>query len=145
MYVCTCVLQCLRVMQRVAVCCRYVWNNSRHLCVAVCCSVLQCVAVRCVQCSVLQCVADTYATSHITSVLQCVAVCCSVLRVWQCVAVFCRYIWNTLLNSCLMSHNARTNAFCRRYISKKTIYTLNSGLMSLVTRTNALRRTYIYI
>jgi len=38
-----------------------------HMCVAVCCSVLQCVAVCC-------------------SVLQCVAVCCSVL---QCVAVCC--------------------------------------------------------
>jgi len=42
----------------------------------VCCSVLQCVAVRC-------------------SVLQCVAVCCSVLRhcwprgVWQCVTIYC--------------------------------------------------------
>jgi len=42
-----------------------------------CCSVLQCVAVRC---SVLQCVAVC------SSALQCVAVCCSVL---QCVAVCC--------------------------------------------------------
>jgi len=48
-------------------------------CVAVCCSVLQCVAA--VRCSVLQCVAPD--TSH---VLQCVAVCCSVL---QCGVVCC--------------------------------------------------------
>ena len=44
---------------------------------AVCCSVLQCVAVCC---SVLQCVAVC------SSVMQCVAVCCSVM---QCVAVCC--------------------------------------------------------
>ena len=42
-----------------------------------CCSVLQCVAVRC---SVLQCASVCF------SVLQCVAMCCSVL---QCVAVCC--------------------------------------------------------
>jgi len=48
-------------------------------CVAVCCSVLQCVALS-VCCSVLQCLA----VCCIVSVLQCVAVCCSVL---QCVAV----------------------------------------------------------
>jgi len=44
----------------------------RHLFVAVCCSVWQCVAV---YCSVLQCVAVC------CSVLQCVAVCCSVLPI----------------------------------------------------------------
>ena len=42
-------------------------------CVAVCCSVLQCVAVCC---SVLQCAA---CVAVCCSVLQCVAVCCSVL------------------------------------------------------------------
>jgi len=62
----------------------------------VCCSVLQCVAVRCsvlqcvaMRCSVLQCV------SMHCSVLQCIAVCCSVLQsvcsmfysVLQCVVV----------------------------------------------------------
>ena len=47
---------------------------------ATCCSVLQCIAVRCSVCSVLQRVAVEY------SVLQCVAVCCSAL---QCVAVCC--------------------------------------------------------
>jgi len=51
----------------------------------VCCSVLQCVAVRCI---VLQCVAVC------CSVLQCVAVCCSV---WQCVAVpKCHCKWDRL-------------------------------------------------
>ena len=45
-------------------------RDEYHVCVAVCCSVLQCVAVCC-------------------SVLQCVAVCCSVL---QCVAVMCAHI-----------------------------------------------------
>ena len=69
-----------------------------RLCVAVCCSVLQCDAV---WCSVLQCVAvccsvmyDTWNATRLYillrdvqgSVLQCVAVCCSVL---QCVAVWC--------------------------------------------------------
>jgi len=49
-------------------------------CVAVRCSVLQCVQCVPVRCSVLQCVAVS------CSVLQCVAVCCSVL---QCVAVCC--------------------------------------------------------
>ena len=47
---------------------------------AMCCSVLQCVAVCC---SVLQCAA-VYCS--VFSVLQCVAVCCNVL---QCAAVFC--------------------------------------------------------
>jgi len=66
-------------------------------CVAVCCSVLQCVAVSCcesqwaaVSCSVLQCVAvasceSLHVRGHVR-VLQCVAVCCNVL---QCVAVSC--------------------------------------------------------
>ena len=56
---------CCSVLQCVALCC------SVLRCVAVCCSVLQCVAVCC---SVLQCVAVR------CSVLQCVAVCCSVLQ-----------------------------------------------------------------
>ena len=70
--VCCSVLQCVAVLQRVAV---NVLQTPGSLaaairgdaygivlqCVAVCCSVLQCVAVCC-------------------SVLQCVAVCCSVLR-----------------------------------------------------------------
>jgi len=56
-------------------------------CVAVCCSVLQCVAVRAC-CSVLQCVAVGVRTGFVclhkrpmcSSVLQRVVVCCSVLR-----------------------------------------------------------------
>jgi len=62
---------CCSALQCVAVRC------SVLQCVAVCCSALQCVAVCC---SVLQCVAVC------CSVLQCVAVRCSVL---QCVAVCC--------------------------------------------------------
>ena len=54
-------LQCVAVLQRVAVCCNVVQ------CVVVCCSVLQCAAVCC-------------------SVLQCVAVCCSLLQyVVECI------------------------------------------------------------
>jgi len=60
-------------------------HTQRIMSCILCCSVLQCVAVRCsvlqcavVCCSVLQCVAVR------CSVLQCVAVCCSVL---QCVTV----------------------------------------------------------
>jgi len=85
-------------------------------CVAVCCSVLQGVAVRCsalqcvkcvaVCCSMLQCrpqrcaispgLDSSSSASYHTSVLQCVAACCTVLQcvalccsVLQCVAVFC--------------------------------------------------------
>jgi len=57
-----------------------------HICVARCCSVLQCHTHMC--CRVLQCVLVSHTSdvclSH-TYVLQFVAVCCSVL---QCVAVF---------------------------------------------------------
>jgi len=56
-------------------------------CVAVCCSVLQCVAAVC--CSALQCVAVCVhqLAFDISSIsVSCVAVCCSVL---QCVAVCC--------------------------------------------------------
>jgi len=77
---------------------QYDWNvcaaqQGAHMCVAVCCGVLQGVAVCCVVlqyvaclqcvaacCSVLQRVETCY------SVLQCVGTCCSVL---QCVAVRC--------------------------------------------------------
>jgi len=55
-------------------------NTATHcntLCVAVCCSVLQCVAVRCNE-------TRQAGSCRPWSVLQCVAVCCSVL---QCVAV----------------------------------------------------------
>jgi len=68
-------------------------------CVAVCCSFLQCVAVRCIHfevcCSVLQCLTcmrkkqynhseNTHEHRVLQCVAVCVAVCCSVL---QCVAV----------------------------------------------------------
>jgi len=64
----------------------------------VCCSVLQCVAVRC---SVLQCVAaccsmlQGHSSPFRSSVLQCVAVCCSVL---QCVAECCRVLQHLALS-----------------------------------------------
>jgi len=77
------VVQCgavwCNVLQRVAACCSVLqcWSTMHHVVVtagadatwwiAVCCDVLQCVAVYC-------------------SVLQCVAVCCSVS---QCIAVGC--------------------------------------------------------
>jgi len=58
----------------------------KHPCVAVCCSVLQCVAI-----GVLQCVAVCCSAIHgkcllSFCVLQCVAMCCNVL---QCVVVCC--------------------------------------------------------
>jgi len=55
-------------------------------CVAVCCSVLQCVAVHCNN------IQHTDNRGPRCSVLQCVAVCCSVL---QCVAVHCNNIQHT--------------------------------------------------
>jgi len=65
----------------------FVLGYTRPLNAAVCCSVLQCVAVRC---SALQCYAACCSVIHETfeccSVLQCVEVCCSAL---QCVAVLC--------------------------------------------------------
>ena len=69
-----CVAVCCSALQYVAVRC------SVLQCVAVCCSALQCVAVRC---SVFQCVLVS------SSMLQCVAVSCSVLQcVVECVAVY---------------------------------------------------------
>jgi len=85
--VCCSVLQCVaercNVLQRVAVpleTCQGAYSiclYSLRLLTQLCCSAVQCGAVRC---SALQCVAVR------CSVLQCVAVCCSVL---QCVAVCC--------------------------------------------------------
>ena len=73
-----CVAVCCSVLQRVAVCC------SVLQCVAAFCNVLQCVAVCC---SVLQCVTYEWVIeSRHMYVLQCVAVCCSVL---QCAAICC--------------------------------------------------------
>jgi len=74
-----CVAVCCSVLQRVAVCRSVPW------CVAVCCSVLQCVAV---YCSVSQCVAECCSELHFVivcgSVLQCVAVCHIVLNTIYC-------------------------------------------------------------
>jgi len=94
-------------------------------CVAVCCSVLQGVAVRCsalqcvkcvaVCCSMLQCrpqrcaispgLDSSSSASYHTSVLQCVAACCTVLQcvalccsVLQCVAVCCSVLQQRLVS-----------------------------------------------
>ena len=60
--------------------------NTRSQCVAVCCSVLSCVAVVAVCCRVLQCLEyfavfcnEMYCVVPYCSVLQCVAVCHSAL------------------------------------------------------------------
>jgi len=102
---------------------------------AVCCSVLQCVAVCCsvsqsACCSVLQCVAVTTRTNHNTadsqqwraavccsmlqlaccSVLPCVAVCCSVL---PCVAVCCSVLQCVAV---YCSYNTNKPHRCRWYV-----------------------------
>ena len=83
---------CCSVLQCVAVCCSVLTCHQ----FAVCCSVLQCVAVCC---SVLQCVW----MSPICSVLQCVAVHCSAL---QCVSVCCSVLqcvavcWRVVATCC---------------------------------------------
>jgi len=76
----------------VAVCCRVSLfqitpESPKHTfmqCVALCCSMLQCVAVRCSACASKSAAPDYPRCS----VLQCVAVCCSVLK---CVAVYFCY------------------------------------------------------
>jgi len=69
---------CCSVLQRVAVCC------SVLQCAAVCCNVLVCVAV-CHRHN-QRLYPRRWHRSHASTMLQCVAVCCSVL---QCVAVCC--------------------------------------------------------
>jgi len=67
----SCVTVCCSVLQRVAVCGKYLLNlQVRHVCQ----SALQCVAVRC---SALHCVAVCCSLSQC---VECVAVCCSVLQ-----------------------------------------------------------------
>jgi len=81
------VLQCVAVCCSVLQCVASVFRESSSVlqCIAVRCSALQCVAVCC---SVLQCVARVFRESN--SVLQCVAVRCKCLsRIKQCVAVRC--------------------------------------------------------
>jgi len=81
---------------------RFFSPHHTHLCVAVCCSVLQSVAVCC---RMLQCVASlcvlqyvTMSSAHttLTCVLQCVAVCYSVWQYLQCVASLCVLQYVTL-------------------------------------------------
>jgi len=77
------VAMCCSVLQCVAVRCNVL------LCVAMCCCALQCVAVRC---NVLQRVAVR------CSAVQCVAMCCSAL---QCVAVRCSVLQDAMRHSML--------------------------------------------
>jgi len=79
-----------------------------------CCSVLQCVEVRCsalqcvaVRCSALQCnnLVESCHMYKCCSVLQCVAVCC---RALQCVAVHCSA-------TILLNHVTCINLTCRAY------------------------------
>ena len=63
------------------------WCDAVHCivlrCVAVCYSVLQCLAVLVLRCVELHCVALC------CIVLQCVVVCCIVLQCWRCVELQC--------------------------------------------------------
>ena len=83
MWQCVAVLfSVLRVVQCVVACCSALYEETlmqspEHICVAVCCSVLQCIAV---YRNVLQCVA-------VLRLLQCVVAVCSVLQRIACVAV----------------------------------------------------------
>ena len=99
-----CCSACCRVLQCVAVSCSVVAGHNedertsneaeiRYIYVAVCCSVLQCVAVCC---SVLQCVAVCWSVLQYVAV--CCSACCSVVQrgiqhdigsVLQCIAVCC--------------------------------------------------------
>ena len=81
-----CAAGCCSVLQYVSLCDAQTpcYDTSDCLaltsqCVAVCCIVLQCLAVA--SCSMLQCLAVSF------TMLQCLAVCCSVLHMVQCVAV----------------------------------------------------------
>jgi len=70
--------------------------RSALYCVAVCCSVLQCVAVW-LQCAAVCC--SVFAVC--CSVLQCAAVCCSVL---QCAAMCCNVLQCTMLQPIRLLH-----------------------------------------
>ena len=106
--------------------CAYISNYTSQ-CVAVCCSVLQCVAVGgnvwqfvAVCCSVLQCV-TAQVTRH--SVLQRVAVCCSaycehisrmlIFRI--VVAVFC------IVLQCVCSVKREQLVWCVMHVTKKLL------------------------
>jgi len=116
---------CCSVLQCVAVF-RVAVCRSVSQCVAVCCSVLQCVAVCC---SVLQCV------TVCCSVLQCVAVCCSAL---QCVAVCCSVLQCAAV--CLQQDDFKERAValtCNTFGSHMSHF-----WMSHVTYTNQSSHTY---
>ena len=93
-YMCACLWGLTWVYVYIMYMCEYMCAQAMakvdHMCVAVCCSVLQCVAVCC---SVLQCEVLLQCVAVCCSVLQCLPVCCGVI---QCVAVcgnlnfFCR-------------------------------------------------------
>jgi len=83
---------CCSVLQCVAVCC------SVLQCVAACCSFLHCDAVRrsvtqCVLQCVVLCCSATQCVAVCCSEMQCGAVCCSVLQ-WLCVSLECSFLSN---------------------------------------------------
>jgi len=128
-FVCCSVLQCvavesllylrneltlIRVLQCIAVCCSGKSSlpaqraNTYSLCVAVCCIMMQCVAVE----SLLSLRNEL---TLILRVLQCIAVCCSesllslrneltpILRVLQCVALCCSMLQWRVFSTCATS------------------------------------------
>jgi len=113
------VLQCFAVFDIVNSAARYhgIW------CVAVCCSVLQCVAVcwwmsqpswmsHVTRCVAVCCVWYSRCVAVGCSVIQCVAVCCSVL---QCVAVCCSVLMNesdVMKESC-HTYKCGMNVLCK--------------------------------
>jgi len=78
-------------------------RRGLHVCVAVCCSVLQCVAVCC-------------------SVLQCVAVFCSVCSVLQYVAVRCSVLQYVALCDIVLQQIARALGSSARRLIRRGLY-----------------------
>jgi len=83
-----CILQCVEVLQCVAVCCSATLCRAVLLSVAVCCSVIQYVAVSWLaKADSQEHIGALFAVCH--SVLLSVAACC---RILQCVAVYCNVV-----------------------------------------------------
>ena len=128
-----CVAVCCSVLQCVAVWTRAVYSSQDLALqnVAVCRSVLQCVAV---PCSVLQCVAECcrvlQSVAECCRVLQCVAVCCSVL---QCVAVCCSVL------QCVAVYLACAYQHLKFGTSHFTPLAKATGIKHLRTRSAAVR------
>ena len=125
---------CCIVLHCVAMCCSRVGKvcpstHRRWFYVAVCCSVLKCVAVCCdvlqcvvICCSMLRCVVVGYSGKSVSldssllvshrSVSQCVAVCCIMLQCvavccsgLNCVAACCSVLWSAIMGKvCCSAH-----------------------------------------